>query len=155
MTEDNRQQSISMVKSIIRMVLAKENALSYATSVDLGYFYFNIASIEETLFQDLKENIIVRQDIERRLETYPYNVRDLSLFGFFFDQPWCKAKLEPRIINADEAQQKIINEWHDEVLKRLADRGDEITPGSLLDYIHHNTGLVNPLPENASEQHFP
>ncbi len=137
MTEENRQQSISMVQTIIEMVFTKENALFYALASDLAYFYYNTASIDEGIFQELKDNDLVRTDIERRLKASSYEAGDLYLFDLFFLQSWCKAELGPRIQNADKAQQKIINEWHNEFMKKLKDRGDEITSGTLLDYIHN------------------
>ena len=123
MTEENRQQSVNMVKTIIDMVLAKENALSYATAIDLSFFYYNIASVDETIFQKLTENLLVQTDIKRRLEASSYSVRDLYLFGLF---------------------------WHDELVKKLGNRGEEITPGSLLDYIHHNPVLQSSFPEDRA-----
>lgn len=150
MTEENRQQSINMVKTIIDMVFAKENALSYATAIDLSYFYYNIALVDETIFQKLTENHLVQTDIKRRLEASPYSVRDLYLFDFFFSLSWCKEKLEPRIQNADNAQQKIIKAWHDELVKKLRHRGEEITSGSLLDYIHHNPVFQSSFPEDKA-----
>lgn len=138
MTEENRQQSISMVMAIIKTVLAKENTLSCASAKDLGYFYYHTTSFDEAVFQDLKENKTIRTDIERRLKASFYNMDDLYLFGLFFTESWCKATLEPKLLNADNDQQKIINAWYNKVVKKLEKRGEAIESGSLLDYIHRN-----------------
>ena len=150
MTEENRQQTVIMVKTIIDMVLAKENALSYATAKELSYFYYNIASVDETIFQKLTENHLVQTDIKRRLEVSPYSVRDLYLFDLFYSQSWCKDILETRIVNADNAQQEIIKTWHDELVKKLRDQGKDITSGSLLDYIHRNPAFQGSFPEDRA-----
>ena len=150
MTEENRQQSINIVKTIINVVLAKENALSYATAKELSYFYYNIASVDETIFQKLTENHLVQTDIKRRLDASSYSVRDLYLFDLFYSQSWCKDILVSRILNADNAQQKIIKAWHDEFMKKLKDQGKEITSGSLLDYIHCNPVLQSSFPEDRA-----
>lgn len=152
MTEENRQQSISIVKTIIRLVFAKKNALSYASAKNLSFFYYSIASVDKADFQKLVENNTVHKDIERRIEAFSYSMDELYLFDHFFNQSWCKATLEPKILNADKAQKKIIKKWHDEFLKKLADRGREITSESLLDYIHHNLGLANSLSEDEVKQ---
>ncbi len=140
-TERNRQQSINMVKTIMEMVLAKENAFSYATALNLSYFCYNIASVDEAIFQELAGNQIVQTDIKRRLEASSYSFNDLNLFGYFFSQDWCKEKLSQRLLNADNAQQQIIKEWHDKIMTKMNDNGKGITSGSLLDYIHNH--LVN------------
>lgn len=150
MTTENRQQSVNMVKTIIDMVLTEGNALSYATAIDLSYFYNNIASVDETIFQKLAENHLVQTDIKRRLEASSYSAGDLYLFDLFFSQSWCKEKLEPRILNADNGQQKIIKAWHDEFVKKLKDQGKEITSGSLLDYIHRNPAFQGSFPEDRA-----
>jgi len=150
MTEENRQQTVIMVKTIINVVLAKENALSYATAKELSYFYYNIASVDETIFQKLTENHLVQTDIKRRLEVSPYSFRDLYLFDLFYSQSWCKDILETRIVNADNAQQGIIKTWHDELVKKLSDQGKEITSGSLLDYIHRNPAFQGSFPEDRA-----
>ena len=150
MTTENRQQSVNMVKTIIDMVLTEGNALSYATAIDLSYFYNNIASVDETIFQKLAENHLVQTDIKKRLEASSYSAGDLYLFDLFFSQSWCKEKLEPRILNADNGQQKIIKAWHDGFVKKLKDQGKEITPERLLDYIHHNPILQSSFPEDRA-----
>ena len=150
MTEENRQQSVNMVKTIIDMVLAKENALSYATAIDLSYFFYNIASVDETIFQKLTENYLVQTDIKRRLEASSYSVGDLYLFDILFSQSWCKDILVSKIVNADNAQQEIIKTWHDELVKKLRDQGKEITSGSLLDYIHRNPAFQGSFPEDRA-----
>lgn len=137
MTEVNRYQSITMVKSIIDLVLAKDNSLSYASAKDLSYFYYSIASVDETIFQELKDNNSVRTDIEMRLCASFYNADDLYLFDLFFSQSWCKTLLELRIQNADQTQQRIITSWHDDLVEKIKKRGKKIISGSLLDYIHH------------------
>jgi hypothetical protein len=139
-----------MVKTIIDMVLAKENALSYATAIDLSFFYYNIASVDETIFQKLTENHLVQTDIKRRLDASSYSVGDLYLFDILFSQSWCKDILETRIVNADNAQREIIKIWHDELVNKLNNQGKEITPGSLLDYIHRNPILQSSFPEDRA-----
>ncbi len=139
MTEGNRQQSIGMVRAIVEKVLAKENSLSYATAIDLSYFYYNISLVDEAIFQELMENNAVQADIKRRLQAVSYSAGDLYLFNLVFSQSWCKTILESRIQNADEAQQEIIDAWHDEIMNKQKDRGEEIISGSLLEYIHRNS----------------
>jgi hypothetical protein len=58
--------------------------------------------------------------------------------------------LETRIVNADNAQQEIIKTWHDELVKKLRDQGKDITSGSLLDYIHHNSAFQGSFPEDRA-----
>ncbi len=139
MTEGNRQQSIGMVRAIVEKVLAKENSLSYATAIDLTYFYYNISLVDEAIFQELMENNAVQADIKRRLQAVSYSAGDLYLFNLVFSQSWCKNILESRIQNADEAQQEIIDAWHDKIMNKQKDRGEEIISGSLLEYIHRNS----------------
>ena len=142
MTDTNKSQSINMVKALIEMVFAKENALSYATSDDLSYFYSNISSINDSIFKELMYNNLVIEDIKRRLKAPSYSAGDLYLFDLFFSIPWCQTELIPKILNADNAQKEIIKNWHDKLVKKLKDREDEITSGTLLDYIHRNPNYV-------------
>ncbi len=137
--DENRQQSINVVKNIIKMVLEIKDSLSSATATNLSYFYLNIVFIDEKLFSQLAENELVRKDVENRLHADSYTVEDLYLFAHFFSQTWCKALLVSRILNADEAQLEIIKKWHDKVLQNLYNKKEEITTGSLLDFIHNNS----------------
>ena len=136
MTDENRYKSIRLVWAIINKVFKRKNALSYATAIDLGFYYYNIALVDDAIFQRLAGDYRVRDDIERRLQEATYSEGDLYLFDLFYSLPWCKAVLEPRIQQADDEQQKIIDAWHDEMLEKLRKRGEEITPGSLLEFVH-------------------
>lgn len=136
MTEETRQQSVDMVEAIIRIVLAKENALSYATANDLAYFYANVTSVDETIGRKLMEESSVRADVENRLTAPSYTVGDLYLFDLFFSQLWCKAILEPRIINADDEQKEVIKIWYDEFKKKKKRGEKKNLSGTLLDYIY-------------------
>jgi len=147
MTEETRQQSVDIVEAIIRIVLAKKNALSYASAKDLSYFYANVTAVDETIGRKLLEEASVRVDVENRLAAPSYTVGDLYLFDLFFSQLWCKAILEPRIINADNEQKKIIKTWHDELMTKH--QGKEITQGSLWEYVHQNCYPTENPPTDA------
>ena len=135
MNNENHQLSIEMVNELIKIVLDKEKSLSYATSSDLSYFYYNITAVDKDIANNLMRRECVIADIKRRLESTTYSVDDLNLFGFFYQQPWCKEKLESRILNADSEQQKIINEWREGLVRRLEKRGEGKTSGTLLAFI--------------------
>ena len=135
MKKDNWQQSVDMVNTIVSIVLGKSSFMLSATAKDLSYFCYNIASVDRGIANKLMQEECVIADIKRRLENTTYSVDDLNLFGFFYQQPWCKEKLESRILNADSEQQKIINEWREGLLKRLKKRGEENTTGTLLAFI--------------------
>ncbi len=135
MNNENHRLSIEIVNELIKIVLDKEKSLSYATSRDLSYFYYNITAVDNNIANNLKRKECVIADIKRRLDNQPYTVDDLYLFDLFFSQPWCKEVLVPRISDASNDLQEKIKVWRDEFVKKLEKNGRKIDSGSLLDFI--------------------
>ena len=107
MNDDNRQRSIEMVDAIILIVLDKKHSLSYAKAGDLSYFYSNIASVDEELYEKLISNQAVIKDIKYRLSSQKFSLDDLRLFSHFYNEDWFyKNDMTKMVYKASESLNK-------------------------------------------------
>jgi hypothetical protein len=137
MNADNQQHSIDLVKDIIQKVLEKKDSLPLASSQDLSLLFKSIASVDKEIYQELLEEESIILDIKKRLDSFTFTTDNLYLFSRFYFQPWCKAKMNELIDQADTEQQKVIKKWHDKVWSGLQEGGKTMESGSMLEYIHN------------------
>lgn len=126
-----------IIQAIVNKINIDPNAIQKATNEELSRFFYAVSDFDKTIFDNLMKKDIIITDAKFRLSWFDYSFSEFNLFSHFYSQPWCKAKMNELIDQANTEQKIVIKGWHDKVITKLNHNAVQIEKDSLLDYIHN------------------